>query len=347
MNFKKFRKLRRVREMLRNLILVLCAFFVVNGLSTQATAQEIWIAKTPNKVWETPLEYLMFNKNVVINGYFLSERFVLGSCEDSFDEGKFICDSLTEIRKGTFSEEENTGSFKLKNTGKYLENVDFFWDKLEPNMHIQRGSSEYSIDGRQMAVFNENRSRPIYFEKFDLKDLVSAYKYASILEHAEIDNHKCLQKMVRDKTWPKLHSVYMKVGNINAILELVSFLGGGIEESLSPSTWENKVNLFQKNYMKYSIDFRRWKEKLALMGDAELENYTKALITIKFGMAGETPFPPDHEIWTKTVIKIKSEIERMLNLNSKFYEAVTSPQYIKFMKSEGKSEISCLKGVTD
>ena len=118
---------------------------------------------------------IIFENKEVKNGLFFPDGLVISDCEDIFSKD-YICKSLTNIRKGSFSIDGDYGEFKLRNTGRYPSGEEIFWDKIEPNMQIQRGTSVFSIiDGDQMAVFHDKTSRPVYFEKFDLQELTDAY----------------------------------------------------------------------------------------------------------------------------------------------------------------------------
>ena len=84
----------------------------------ESSGQEIWISKKLNKSWKTPLEYIIFENKEVKNGLFFPDGLVISDCEDIFSKD-YICKSLTNIRKGSFSIDGDYGEFKLRNTGRY------------------------------------------------------------------------------------------------------------------------------------------------------------------------------------------------------------------------------------
>ena len=226
-------------------------------MSSSAHSQEIWISNKLNDAWSTPLEYIIFEKKKVKNGLFFPDNFVIESCSNTFEEN-YVCKSLTDIRKGSVSKDGDGGNIKFKNTGKYVESEDYFWDKIEPKMQIQRGLYEFSIEGDQLVFFHEKKSRPSYFEKFDLKELTDVYLVASILLYPLAENHKCLLKSIREKSFPTVYDNLRKYLYFSTVTDyMVKFMNDPIDPKLLERDRMVQLNLFINN-----AKLRNWKDSV-------------------------------------------------------------------------------------
>ena len=223
-------------------------------------------------------------------------------------------------------------------------------------MQIQRGAYEFSIiDGNQMAVFHDKKSRPVYFEKFDLRELTDAYMIVNDLDYAVMDNHECLLDSLRNKSFPKLYNSLRKYVHFSTAKSYYMGFLDWVRDD--PRMWSTGINrnivkrskIVQINLFKNSEKLQEWKN--SVKPSETVVNSMALLFTTFFPNWKETNWEEKpYKVYKKMFDKNKGIYEKLFDFDEKFYKDIKSSQFLDLLdtqKPKDKRVFSCLKNLDE